>query len=135
MTQMYCVTDDAKDRQIEIVVNGIDHPELLDAVEREVRDSLRHLPVRGGWSVSVAPSRVAGRWDLHVRGRGQQHLLSITAPAPLLPALIPQRLRRSLHQAGSLLVGGTGGWRRARQSDGGELRASASTVRRSGGAV
>jgi hypothetical protein len=135
MTQMYCVKDDAKDRQIEILVDGIDNSELLDAIEGGVRDSLRHLPVQGGWAVSVTPSRIAGRWDLHVRGRGQQHLLLITAPAPVLPALIPQRLRRSLHQAGSLLVGRTGGWRRARRSDEAEPGAPASTVRRAGGAI
>jgi len=88
---------DVRER-IVIEIDGIDDPSLVDAIEETVRASFRERVLPGSWRILIRPSRVNGRWDVHVFGLDVRHALSIAVPAPLLPDLIPLRLRESLER-------------------------------------
>jgi hypothetical protein len=110
-------------QRIEILVEGIDDPILVGAIEAALRDSLQQTALPGPWRVVVTPSGVGGRWDFSVRGPGRRHLMTITVPRELLPELIPRRLRESLYRSAACLVERVGDRRPILQSDAGGYQA------------
>jgi len=79
-----------------ILVDGINDLSLVSDIEKTIRDSFDELALPGTWQVTLKPSCVGGRWDLHVQGLNIRHTLSISVPSRVLPSLIPRRLNESL---------------------------------------
>lgn len=109
--------------RIETLVEGIDDPMLVGAIEAALHDSLRQIGLPGPWRVVVTPSSVGGRWDFSVRGPGRRHLMTITVPRELLPELIPRRLRESLYRSAAGQVERVSERRPIPPSDAGDYRA------------
>ena len=84
-------------KRFEIVVEGIEDPELVAEIEQTIRDVFQELSLPGSWRVTVKPSAARGRWDFTVHGLDVRHNLSIAVPPNLLPTLIPSRLEESLN--------------------------------------
>jgi hypothetical protein len=110
-------------QRIEILVEGIDDPMLVGAIEAAVRHSLLQTALPGLWRVVVTPSGVGGRWDFSLRGPGRRHLMTISVPRELLPELIPLRLRESLHRSAACLVEQMGDRRPIPQPDAADYQA------------
>lgn len=84
--------------RFQVVVEGIESPELAAEVDRTIRAALHDLSLPGSWRIVVRPSPVGGRWDFTVHGLDVRHTLSIAVPPNLLPSLIPSRLQESLNR-------------------------------------
>lgn len=82
--------------RIVVETEGIDDQDVVNAIHNTVLASFRERLLPGAWRILVRPSHVGGRWDVKVYGVDTRHTLSIAVPAPLLPDLIPIRLRESL---------------------------------------
>jgi hypothetical protein len=80
----------------EILVRGIDDAAVVGTIETAIRDSLQQLGGLRAWRVVVRPSCENGRWEFSFDEIAGRHVLSIAAPADLLPDLGSCGLQASL---------------------------------------
>jgi hypothetical protein len=75
---------------VDVDVQGVDDPLLLDEIARAMPDLFHHLV--GTWAVEVRPSDDYGRWLLGLHGAFGCHLWSITSTTLDLPEVITAKL-------------------------------------------
>jgi hypothetical protein len=75
--------------RVAVVVEGVDEPNLLTTLAREVRRMFRQFV--GRWRVSVRPVD-RGRWRLELSGASGRHLWVFAAPVSRLSEVVVEKL-------------------------------------------
>src|SRR5437879_4564850 len=88
----------ADTERIVVVVDGVDNQTAIDSIRKTVRETMQRASVAGPWTVTIAPSKLPGRWDVALKGPLKRHMFSLLMTKEKLPAVMSDYISRALER-------------------------------------